>query len=274
MMKKKNKLLSIALCMLLFATTLPVIEAENLSEIFQNSEKDKAVEFTVYEYKIDGTVEKRLVYISQEDAKELQVKLSHVKNSEQRFSVFKQFGIIQDEKTLEPLKESIEDVKKQFRSANDQIEKQIKGLTKTPVLTFKKRNSAEPHLFGMILCSVMVRSSPWEMKTIQIGPLSNLISRLNYIVYLLTYIPGPFGGALSIPWSSFVIAISADGDYGGIEPEFMIFGLLDDRHVWGFFRLLLFGFVGFVIQPPDNNPWGLLEEVNGFCLATIGCIYW
>jgi len=64
----------------------------------------QVVKFKVTEFKSDGTIDKTIVEMSLNDAKELETKLNNMKTYEDKLSLYKRYGLIPEDVTLEQLK--------------------------------------------------------------------------------------------------------------------------------------------------------------------------
>ena len=69
-----------------------------------NPFSNKSVNFEVIEFKSDGIKEKTIVELTYEEAKEFGRKLKDIKTAEEELSIYKEYGFISEDVTLEKLK--------------------------------------------------------------------------------------------------------------------------------------------------------------------------
>lgn len=82
---------------------------------------NKNVGFEVIEFKPDGTIEKTIVKLKLEEAKEFGKKLKDIKTAEGKLSIFKEYGFIPEEVTLETLKLGMEEQAKRIDLTGEKL---------------------------------------------------------------------------------------------------------------------------------------------------------
>ena len=140
-MKKKNvflnKTLIIGIVILFLSVSVsPGLNArinEKLTEEIYTRGKGQVVTFKVTEFKSDGTTEKTVVEITHEEAKELKNKLKNIKTSGEQLSLYKKYGLIPEDVTLEQLKTGMKEKAERNGLTEDKLNQLIEKV-------FSKRN--------------------------------------------------------------------------------------------------------------------------------------
>jgi hypothetical protein len=87
--------------------TFPPVTLYDKTEMSYESKAETLTEIEVNEYKSDGSIETKLVVLTSEMVNNLKQILLVAKNSEERFSILKEYGLIPQEVSLEELREGM-----------------------------------------------------------------------------------------------------------------------------------------------------------------------
>lgn len=108
--------------------TLSININEKLTEQVNNIRgKEQFVKFKVTEYKSDGTIENTIVKITQEKANDLKNKLENIKTSGEKLSLYKKYGLIPEDVTLEKLKAGMKEKAERNGLTKDKLNKIIEN---------------------------------------------------------------------------------------------------------------------------------------------------
>lgn len=119
--------------------------------------KERDFKFDVYEFKPDGSTEKTIVELSLKEAKKFKNKLRNINSSEERLSLYKQYGFIPEDVTLEKLKYGMEEKAKRNGLTKEKLRQLInkstyfKYILKLDIMCLTEGNNMGP--FRLILGS-------------------------------------------------------------------------------------------------------------------------
>ncbi|MFW6121071.1 MAG: hypothetical protein ACOC80_09270 [Petrotogales bacterium] len=102
--------------------------------------KGRLVKLGVTEFKPNGTTEKTIVKMTFEEAKELKNKLKDIKSSDERLSLYKEYGLIPEDVTLEKLKAGMKEKAKRNGLTEEELAQLNGPLHIFPSLIFHARN--------------------------------------------------------------------------------------------------------------------------------------
>ena len=236
------------------------------NEFLSKSIDNEVVSFIIHEYSPDGTVDKRVVEITLNEALDLKEKLFQVDNPKERFSLYKQFGVIPKDVNTATFQERMSEVE---RSIEEDIIIEKNAKIREDSLSKAFRIGKNLHVINDVNCTISGGGSTFTTFNFQVGPFLNLISRLNFFLYSLTADPF-FGGGFTITTSSTSTFTYSWGD----RTCYLLFGSLSDYPpMFQLVALKLSGFEGVVIKPPPNI-FGFLEEIYGNAEAVYGYAIW
>lgn len=101
---------------------------EKLTNNINNHGLGQVVKFKVTEFKSDGTTEKTVVEMTIKDAKELETKLKNMKAYEDKLSLYKRYGLIPEDVTLEQLKVGMIEKAKRNGLTEEKLNQLIEGI--------------------------------------------------------------------------------------------------------------------------------------------------
>ena len=201
---------------------------------------DETVEITVSRYKADGTVEKTKVILSKEKALEFNEKYRNIDDSEKRFLLLKEYGLIPEEVTREQLQQEM------LNLANEL------GIPEEKKNSISKRFANKGDNWRVIGINFLneISGFSFQLLNLPIG-LSLIIGLINWLFYWEYGIP-----SADLLYIALYIAGFYSFDFG-ILPDFHTFGA-------GFFALL--GFIGYVMSIPFLS---FMAFIIGFSVASL-----
>jgi hypothetical protein len=203
------------------------------------------VEFEVIEFKSDGSIEKTIVKLTLEESNELKFKLKEIKNSEEKLFLYKEYGIIPEDVTLEKLKKGMQEKAERF------------GLTEEILSRITKKNFpilSDFEHFGINSRCFVFGSNGFPLRLI--FGLSSFTRIINCYLQFYSKILNFLNLNLFVPsidlinsHLGFIISFQAlDGKYPDIN--------FDGMSIAGI--LLMIGFVGFYFHASEYFPFFLL----------------
>ena len=197
----------------------------------------KTVEFTVFRYKADGSVDKTKVRLSKEKALEFNERYKSIDDSEKSFLLLKEYGLIPEEVKREQLQQEMLDLADEL----DIIDEKINSIYERFA-----NNGDGLRLFGINFLN--------EVNGASIASL-NLPLGLSLITGILNW------GDIIIPsFDLLYIAIYALGlycFYNGVLPDFY--------SAMNLGSICLLGFIGYVMSTPFL---GILSVLWGYTVAS------
>lgn len=232
---KKNLALGV-IALFVVASLAPVVNSQILenekSKLSYESSHQELIEITVSEYKPDGTLEEKTIKMPIEKAEEIKEKLMEVKDLGERLSIWKEYGLIHKDVTLEKLRKGMEE------------KAQGMGLTKEKM---ERIASNRPECYFLnFMC--MVKGLFGPTLNIPIG-LSLLMGTINFLLFLFDL----FG---LLPENGYISSIDLlDISIGGAGYVSTWQGILPYNGCMGDrLFIVLLGFVGFYISLPLCSP--------------------
>ena len=222
-----KKIVGIAIILLFIGVAFaPSIDANTDISIVPSIKplKKNTISIQVTEFKADGTVEKTIVEMSQEEVKNLKEKLKQVNKIEERLDIYKEYGLIPKDATAEKLRTGMEEKANRMGFTK----KELNISSQFSNMPFSDRVSP---LVVNLMCSVSGFIGGFHL----FFGLSSLTLRLNALLWFI------FGGLILLP--SIDISDIGLGIGGVLETTN---GLLPDDY--GFYLLMFYllgGFVGF-----------------------------
>jgi len=207
-----------------------------------NSVFEETEEITISRYKADGTIEKTTVKLSKERALEFADRLKRTDDSDERFTLYKEYGLIPEDVTRESLRQEML-----------QLAERV-GITEEKINSISERfihNGNEPRLFGINFLNEIIGISGISLN-LPIG-LSLIIGFSNWFFNVRDWFLLP-----SVDLFYFAIFIVGLFQFtNGLLPDFQTFGI-------GSFLLL--GFVGLVASIPFVS---VIPVIIGFSVASL-----
>ena len=126
-----KKTIIIGLTLLLIGVSVaPSLNAninKNLTEQINIRGRDQTVKYKVTEFKSDGSIEKTVVEMTQLEAKGLENRLKNIKSYDEKLSLYKKYGLIPEDVTLEKLKAGMKEKAKRYGLTEDKLNQIIKN---------------------------------------------------------------------------------------------------------------------------------------------------
>ncbi len=238
-----NKTLVVGVMVIFIGVSIaPSINADvdrRFTKPFTNPIFDETVKVTISRYKADSTIEKTKVILYKEKALEFRDKLRNIDDSEKRFSLLKEYGLIPNDVNRDSLRQEMLNLAEEL------------GITEERIESISKRyvnKGDDVHLIGINFLN--------EFGGISVATL-NLPIGLSFITGILN------DGYPDIPSADLLyIALYIVGRYdfyNGVLPDF------HSMSIFGFFCLL--GFIGFVVSVPFLAAMPYIY--NGFTVASL-----
>jgi hypothetical protein len=248
----KKIISSIVIVILLLGTLIaPCLNAEIYKKTNEKKPlgKVKEVSFEVIEFKSDGTKEIKIVEMTIQESKELKNKLKEISTSDEKLSLYKEYGLIPEDVTLEKLKKGM----------NERAESI--GLSEEKLSQISEKNFnilTDFDFFGINSRCSVIGSNGCPLRLI--FGLSTITRVINCYLLFYSYFLNFLNLNIIVPsidlinsHLGFIISFQA---LNGLHPDINLDGL----SIFGILGMI--GFVGFYVHASDYWPFFLLPVLT------------
>jgi hypothetical protein len=226
--------------LLIVASLIPVVNSQILKNEKPKSSYEsnqESIDVTVFEYKPDGTIEKNVVEMPLEKAKELKERLTGERNLEKQLPILKEYGIISENVTLEKMRKGMEEKAKRMGLIKQRLDK---------IAFVDEPNFSDGKLFGChynFLCEV----NEVDLFNLNIPIGSSLLT--GPINWVLVYIFGRTWLQLIRSLDLSIVSLTSFNQFytNGIM------GRIDSSSLLS--AIFLLGFIGLYVKIPIMSIW-------------------
>jgi hypothetical protein len=255
---KMKKSLAIGIIFLFIGVAVaPSINAKINDQLIQErlpSATTKTIKVIRYEYKSDGSIDKKVLEVPQNEFRTFQDEFRFAKTMEEKLDLYKKYDLVPQNVSMDTLRKNFNEYVQRINTSKTSIENYAQNIN---TIQHLKRSS-----YIQIVVNTDCYVDGGDVFTVRFTlGLSSIIGRINFLIYVVLQ-KGYFPDYLLPSSDLFMLHISGLGE---IYTE----GKLGERDCYGSpFFLLMTGFVGYrVIVPFFVTDWFIGDSQLVFAVS-------